>query len=90
MLVKYSSAFVVMPGGFGTLDEVFEVVTLIQTGKLESFPIVALGSEYWAELRDFFDKSLVPAGTVDLADIELIRRAADVDQAMRIIREAAA
>ena len=88
MLVKYSSAFVVMPGGFGTLDEVFEVVTLIQTGKLESFPIVALGGEYWAELRDFFDKSLVPAGTVDPADIELIRRAADVDEALRIIREA--
>jgi uncharacterized protein (TIGR00730 family) len=88
MLVKYSSAFVVMPGGFGTLDEVFEVVTLIQTGKLESFPIVALGGEYWAELRDFFDKSLVPAGTVDPADIELIRRAADVDEALRVIREA--
>jgi len=88
MLVKYSSAFVVMPGGFGTLDEVFEVVTLIQTGKLESFPIVALGGEYWAELQDFFDKSLVPAGTVDPADIELIRRAADVDEAMRLIRGA--
>jgi len=88
MLVKYSSAFVVMPGGFGTLDEAFEVVTLIQTGKLESFPIVALGDEYWAELHDFFDKSLIPAGTVDREEVELIRRASNVEDAMQIIAEA--
>ncbi len=85
MLVKYSSAFVVMPGGFGTLDEAFEVVTLIQTGKLESFPIVALGQEYWEELADFFRKSLIPAGTVDSKDVDLIQRARDVEHAMELI-----
>jgi uncharacterized protein (TIGR00730 family) len=53
MLVKYSSAFVVMPGGYGTLDEAFEVATLIQTGKLERFPIVGLGGEFWHQLRRF-------------------------------------
>ena len=88
MLVKYSSAFVVMPGGFGTLDEAFEVITLIQTGKLESFPIVAMGDAYWAELQDFIEKSLIPAGTIDPEDAQLIRRASDVDRAMEYIKSA--
>ncbi|MDJ0928038.1 MAG: TIGR00730 family Rossman fold protein [Gammaproteobacteria bacterium] len=89
MLVKYSTAFVVMPGGFGTLDEAFEVVTLIQTGKLESFPIVGMGGGYWEELRDFVRKALIPAGTIDPEDALLISRADDVDEAIEIIRRAA-
>ena len=86
MLVKYSSAFVVLPGGFGTLDEAFEVVTLIQTGKLESFPIVAMGNTYWYELRDFVEKAMLTAGTVNDDDVEIIELADTVDQAMEIIR----
>ncbi len=88
MLVKYSSAFVVMPGGFGTLDEAFEVVTLIQTGKLESFPVVAMGSEFWDELRDFVGRSMLPAGTIGESDLELIQQVDSVDEAVAIVRAA--
>ncbi|MGH0033132.1 MAG: TIGR00730 family Rossman fold protein [Myxococcota bacterium] len=88
MLVKFSTAFVVMPGGFGTLDEAFEVVTLIQTGKLERFPIVALGGEFWEGLRDFAHRSMVASGTIDESDLGLIQRAADVEDAVRRVREA--
>jgi hypothetical protein len=55
MLVKYSSAFIVMPGGLGTLDEAFEVLTLVQTGKLERFPLISMGGEFWDHLREFVD-----------------------------------
>ena len=72
MLVKYSTAFVVLPGGFGTLDEAFEVVTLIQTRKLEKFPVVALGGEYWDQLKDFLNCTLVAEGTIDPEDLQLI------------------
>jgi uncharacterized protein (TIGR00730 family) len=85
MLVKYSSAFVVMPGGFGTLDEAFEVVTLVQTGKLERFPVVAMGGAYWEDLRDFMTSTLLPAGTIDPDDADFIHRADDVAQALSII-----
>jgi uncharacterized protein (TIGR00730 family) len=85
MLVKYSSAFVVMPGGFGTLDEAFEVITLVQTGKLERFPVVAMGGAYWEDLRDFMTSTLLPAGTIDPDDADFIHRADDVAQALSII-----
>ena len=86
MLVKYSSAFVVMPGGFGTLDEAFEVVTLVQTGKLERFPIVAMGGAYWEDLRDFTLNTLLPAGTINPGDVDFIHRAGTVAQALDLIR----
>jgi uncharacterized protein (TIGR00730 family) len=88
MLVKYSSAFVVMPGGFGTLDEAFEVLTLIQTRKLDSFPVVALGGAFWDRVRAFIEGSLVAEGTISSGDLDLIRSAGDVEDALRIIREA--
>lgn len=72
MLVKYSCAFVVLPGGFGTLDEVFETLTLVQTGKIAAFPIVAMGTEYWRPLLDFFRNSLVVEETIDPADVDLV------------------
>ncbi len=90
MLVKYSSAFVVMPGGFGTLDEAFEVVTLVQTGKLEAFPIVAMGGDFWVNMTEFVRDTLVANGTIDPDDLELIRRIDDVDEAVSYIREHAA
>ena len=86
MLVKYSSAFVVMPGGFGTLDEAFEVITLVQTGKLERFPVVAMGGAYWSDLREFMQDTLLPAGTIDPGDADFIHRATDVAEALQIIR----
>jgi len=86
MLVKYSCAFVLMPGGFGTLDEIFEVVTLIQTRKLERFPIVTMGGEFWGHLRDFILRTLVPEGTIDASDLELWRPAKTPEEAVRLIR----
>lgn len=88
MLVKYSSAFVVMPGGYGTLDEAFEVATLIQTGKLDSFPIVGMGGDFWKSLREFARGTMVDAGTISPKDLEIIRPAADVEEAMKIIETA--
>jgi len=87
MLVKYSSAFVVMPGGFGTLNEVFEVITLIQTGKLERFPIVTMGGDCWEELRSFIRRTLIGQGTIDESDLALARPAKTPEEAVRIVRE---
>jgi uncharacterized protein (TIGR00730 family) len=86
ILVKYSCAFAVLPGGFGTLDEAFEVLTLIQTGKLENFPIVSMGSGFWNHLRTFVESSLVAEQTIDLADMDLIQNTDDVEEALRIIQ----
>jgi len=85
MLVKYSSAFVVLPGGFGTLDEAFEVITLIQTHKLESFPVVALGGAYWEQLTEFLTNTLVSEGTISSADLELIQLANNPAEAVEYI-----
>lgn len=68
MLVKYSYAFIALPGGFGTLDEVFEVATLVQTGKIQDFPLVLVGSDFWRPLLEFIATRLVALGTVDAAD----------------------
>ena len=68
MLVKYSYAFVALPGGFGTLDEIFETATLIQTGKIRDFPLVLMGVEFWQPLLDFVESRLVARATIDPAD----------------------
>ena len=87
MLVKYSSAFAVMPGGFGTLDEVFEVVTLIQTGKLDSFPIVAMGGPFWDHMANFVEKTMIEERTINPKDLELIARVDTVEEAVAHIRQ---
>lgn len=86
MLVKYSHAFVVMPGGFGTLDEAFEVATMIQTGKLEEFPIISMGGNFWGHLRNFLQETMVKEGVIDVEDLNLIHGANNVDEALRIIK----
>ena len=73
MFVKYSEAFVVFPGGFGTLDELFEALTLIQTGKVKRFPVVLYGSEYWSGLLDWMRERLLAEGMVSAVDLELIQ-----------------
>lgn len=88
MLVKYSCAFVVMPGGFGTLDEAFEVVTLIQTQKLESFPVVALGGAFWDHLSEFIQSTLLQEGTISIDDLQHIKPAGSAEEAVEIIRKA--
>jgi uncharacterized protein (TIGR00730 family) len=70
MLAKYSYAFVALPGGFGTMDEIFEAATLIQTGKMKDFPIVVMGRDYWEPLLDFLRDTMVPAGTIEPRDLE--------------------
>ena len=70
MLVKYSYGFVVMPGGYGTMDEMFETLTLIQTGKISDFPIVLMGQDYWKPLIDFVKGGLVHEGTIDPRDAD--------------------
>jgi len=71
MLLKYSVGFVFMPGGFGTMDEIFETATLIQTGKMSSFPMVAMGTDYWAELIDFIQKAMLAQGTIRADEVEV-------------------
>ena len=86
MLVKYSSAFVVMPGGFGTLDEAFEVITLVQTGKLDRFPIVGMGGDFWEHLRNFSRETMLNAGTISPEDLEFIHNAETAEEALQIIQ----
>jgi uncharacterized protein (TIGR00730 family) len=88
VFVKYSQAFVVLPGGFGTLDELFEAVTLVQTGKITRFPIVLVGSDYWQGLLSWITGTLLPAGKISAADPDLITVADDPVEVVRIITEA--
>ena len=69
MLVKYSLGFVLMPGGYGTLDEIFETVTLVQTGKIERFPLVAMGKSYWQGLLDFISQTLFHEGAAEEGEV---------------------
>jgi uncharacterized protein (TIGR00730 family) len=85
LLVKYSYAFVVMPGGAGTLDELFEALTLIQTGKIKNFPIVIMGTDYWKELLYFIEK-MAQRGMIAARDLSLIYATDSVDEAVAHIR----
>lgn len=72
MLVKYAHAFVVMPGGFGTMDELFEALTLVQTGKIRNFPIVLFGTKYWGGLIDWLRNTMLADGKISAEDLDLI------------------
>jgi hypothetical protein len=85
MFVKYSQAFVVLPGGFGTLDELFEALTLVQTGKITQFPIVLVGSGYWSGLLSWFENTLLTSGKIAHGDPGLIRVADDPQDVVKII-----
>ena len=89
MLVKYSYAFIAMPGGFGTLDEVFGTATLIQTGKLEDFPLVFMGRDYWQPLLAFFKERLVEGHTIDARDADRILVTDSPEEAVKAITETA-
>jgi uncharacterized protein (TIGR00730 family) len=88
LLVKYSYAFVVMPGGAGTLDELFEALTLIQTGKIKNFPIVIMCTDYWKELIGFIEK-MAERGKIGPSDLRLIFATDSVDEAIAHIRSKA-
>ena len=85
MFVKYADAFVIMPGGFGTLDELFESLTLIQTGKVRDFPVVLVGTEYWRGLIDWMRAVQLPAGAVSEADLELLKLTDDPQEVCDLI-----
>jgi hypothetical protein len=89
MLIKYSYAFVALPGGFGTLDEIFETAVLIQTGKIRDFPLVLMGQEFWQPLMDFIEMRLLREGVVDPADPKRFTVTDSVDEAVTVIVDAA-
>jgi uncharacterized protein (TIGR00730 family) len=88
LLVKYSYAFVFLPGGAGTLDELFEALTLIQTGKIRNFPIVVMGTDYWRELIGFINK-MAQVGMISASDLSLIYTTDSVEDAIAHIRSKA-
>lgn len=86
MFVKYSQGFIVMPGGFGTLDELTEAMTLIQTHKIGRFPIVLVGSEFWSGLLDWFKNTLLKTGMISEGDLDLYRVVDTADEAVAHIK----
>ncbi|MGL5826902.1 MAG: TIGR00730 family Rossman fold protein [Nocardioides sp.] len=88
MFLKYSQGFIVLPGGMGTLDELFEAVTLRQTGKVTSFPIVLVGTSYWQGLVDWLRDSVLTAGKVSPDDLDLLKLTDDVDEAVELMLNA--
>lgn len=86
MFVKYADAFVIFPGGYGTLDELFEALTLIQTRKVQDFPVILMGTDYWRGMVDWIRSSLVPAAAIDPADVDLLRLTDDPAEACRIVK----
>ena len=89
MFVRYASAFVSLPGGYGTLDELFEVVTLIQTRRVHDFPVVLVGSEYWSGLLSWLRERMAAEGKIADADLRIIRVSDDPEEVASIVREAA-
>ena len=85
MFVKYSEGFVVLPGGFGTFDELFEALTLVQTHKVTGFPIVLVGGDYWTGLLTWLRETVHPAGMIAAADVDLLRVAATAQEAVDIV-----
>ena len=87
MFVKYAQGFVVMPGGFGTLDEIFEALTLIQTRKSEKFPIILVGSEFWEGIIDWLRNTLLLEKNINKEDLDLLKIADTKDEVMNILEE---
>ncbi len=86
LLVKYSYAFIIMPGGFGTMDEFFETLTLVQTGKISNFPIVVMGLDYYKPIQEYI-KFMVAEGTISPADLDLLLFTDDPDEAVEHVRQ---
>ena len=88
MFVKYAQAFVILPGGFGTMDELFESLTLVQTRKVNQFPVILMGTEFWTPLLDWLRGSLAAQGYIAETDLDLFTLTDDVDEAVGIIESA--
>ena len=89
MFVKYAQAFVIAPGGFGTLDELFEALTLVQTNKVTRFPVVLFGVDYWRGMVDWLRDTMLPSGKIDADDLDLFLCTDSVDEAVDVIVRAA-
>jgi uncharacterized protein (TIGR00730 family) len=87
MFVKYAQAYVGMPGGFGTLDEIFEALTLIQTKRIKPFPVILVGTEYWGSLVNWMRETLVQGKLISPEDVDIVRIVDDPDEVVRIIRQ---
>ncbi|MEM9076012.1 MAG: TIGR00730 family Rossman fold protein [Bacteroidota bacterium] len=85
MFVKYSQGFVVMPGGFGTLDELFESITLIQTNKIQKFPIVLVGSNFWGGLMDWIKNTMLEEGNISPGDLDLVKLVDSAEEVVEVI-----
>ncbi|SFF36964.1 LOG family protein [Blastococcus tunisiensis] len=88
MFVKYAQAFVILPGGFGTLDELFEALTLVQTRKVTRFPVILFGTEYWSGLLQWIRTTLAGTGTINATDLDLITVTDDIGEVMAVIQAA--
>jgi uncharacterized protein (TIGR00730 family) len=88
MFVKYAQAFVILPGGFGTLDELFEALTLVQTRKVTRFPVILFGSDYWSGLLTWIRTTLAETGTINAGDLDLITVTDDIGEVMSVIQAA--
>jgi uncharacterized protein (TIGR00730 family) len=88
MFVKYAQAFVILPGGFGTLDELFEALTLVQTRKVTRFPVILFGTDYWSGLLTWIRTTLAEAGTINATDLDLITVTDDIDEVLTVIQAA--
>jgi len=88
MFVKYATAFIVFPGGYGTMDELFEALTLIQTGKVKDFPVILFGKEYWSGLVDWLTKTVAGERKIDSKDLKLFRVTDDPAEVTRLVIEA--
>jgi uncharacterized protein (TIGR00730 family) len=86
MFVRYATAFVVFPGGLGTLDELFEALVLIQTDKIRHFPVVLMGGSFWDGLLEWMRDTLVAEGMIDPEDLDLVQLAGDPEDAVKLVR----
>jgi hypothetical protein len=86
MFIKYAMAFIGMPGGFGTLDELFEAVTLIQTRRIKGFPIIMVGKEYWGGLADWINEKLISSGNIHKDDLLIYDIMDDPDEIVNTIK----
>jgi uncharacterized protein (TIGR00730 family) len=85
--VKPAEGFVIFPGGFGTLDELFEALTLIQTGKAQNFPVMLIDTDYWGEMIDWIKGEMLPDGMISPEDLDLLYVTDDLEEAVRIVLE---
>ncbi len=86
MFVKYAVAYIIMPGGFGTMDELFEALTLIQTRRIKSFPVILMGSEYWKGLLDWLGDTMLKEGKIDADDLAIFQVMDDPEEVIRYIQ----